>query len=392
MSRTTYTATATAEATGATFSTTVALLAADAATVADAPARRVGRDARQAARCAAITADGFTVEFARLTDGRVARLCTVCRNASGTRPEFAGVMGGQCFPCRGGGMVGGAQAIAEAVKALVQSINARRRAEARALVRGQAGSAQADAVRTQWLAARPELARWLESAEEGTLAAEFAAVVRIRGKLEPRDEQQAGEQMARDAAHALKVAASRHAGAVGETVTLTGTVRVAKSVDSRFGRSLLVIVAGDGNDAGVTVKAFTSAAAAWSIAKRDARVTVTGAVKALGRHEGVAETELTRIQIAAAGPAEQPAASAPATEGQVGTGFEAGPAKRPRRRYTAELRKAADGGLRIVESVTGRTVTYQPRHPTDSRPWASRMADGSVWLRYSGGECRAEAA
>ncbi|MEV7776268.1 hypothetical protein [Kitasatospora sp. NPDC086791] len=397
MSATSFTATATTEATGEVFTTTVDLVPATAVTVTAAPARPVGREATGPARCVAVTVAGRTTEFVSLVGGKVARLCTVCRNASGFRPEFAGVLGGQCFPCRGAGRTGRALGLDEAAKKVLQCENARRRAGARALVKRQAARAQADAVRAGWLADRPDLASWLEGGDEGTLAAEFAAIVSVRGELTTRQEEEARAAMAADAARAAKAAASRHLGAEGASAQVTGVVTVAKRVESAWGSTLLVIVEGDGADSGVTVKAFTAAKSAREHAKRGARVRIAGTVKRHGEYEGVAETELTRIQVEPAGdPVEpRPQASAGARGGgpDPAAGVPAATRKRSAsRRPTAALRQAAEEGARIVESVTGHAVAYRPRHPTDARPWASLMPDGAVWLRYSGGECRAESA
>ncbi|MFD9690182.1 hypothetical protein ACFWXO_30990 [Kitasatospora sp. NPDC059088] len=397
MSATSFTATATTEATGEVFTTTVDLVPATAVAITDAPARPVGREAAGPARCMAVTVAGRTTEFVSLAGGKVARLCTVCRDASGFRPEFAGVLGGQCFPCRGAGRIGRALGLDEAAKKVLQGENARRRAQARALVKRQAAQAQADAVRAGWLADRPDLASWLEGSDEGSLAAEFAAIVAVRGELTARQEEEARAAMAADAARAAKAAASRHVGAEGASVQVTGVVTVAKRVESAWGSTLLVIVEGDGADRGVTVKGFTAAKSAREHAKQGARVRISGTVKSHGEYEGAAQTELTRIQVEPAGdPAESrpQVATGAGSEGPTqAAGVPAATRRRSAsRRPTTVLRQAAEEGARIVEAVTGHIVVYRPRYRTDARPWASLMPDGSVWLRYSGGECHAEPA
>jgi len=77
---------------------------------------------------------------------------------------------------------------------------------------------------------------------------------------------------------------------IGDTVTVTGTVAVAISVDTQFGTSRLIIVETDNNEA---VKMFTTASWAWDT-NRDDKVTIQGTVKAFDYYDGDAQTVLNR--------------------------------------------------------------------------------------------------
>lgn len=81
-------------------------------------------------------------------------------------------------------------------------------------------------------------------------------------------------------------------GDVGAKVTFTGKVLFTKWVDSRFGRSLLIVFQ---HETG-TVKTFTTAAALVELAKGD-EVTVTGTVKSHDMYEGRKSTMMSRPKL-----------------------------------------------------------------------------------------------
>lgn len=77
---------------------------------------------------------------------------------------------------------------------------------------------------------------------------------------------------------------------IGDTVTVTGTVAVAISVDTQFGTSRLIVVNTDNNEA---VKMFTTASWAWDVS-RDDNITIQGTVKSFDYYDGDAQTMLNR--------------------------------------------------------------------------------------------------
>jgi hypothetical protein len=77
---------------------------------------------------------------------------------------------------------------------------------------------------------------------------------------------------------------------IGDTVTVTGTVAVAISVDTQFGTSRLIVVNTDNNEA---VKMFTTASWAWDVS-RDDNITIQGTVKSFDHYDGDAQTMLNR--------------------------------------------------------------------------------------------------
>lgn len=98
----------------------------------------------------------------------------------------------------------------------------------------------------------------------------------------------------------------RWLGLVGDRVTITGTVKVATTVevdsytDTGTGyypeNKMLVIVGGTGVCGGVTAKMFGTGQTLWAAA-RGQHVTVTGTVKGHGEHDGVKQTQVTRAKV-----------------------------------------------------------------------------------------------
>jgi hypothetical protein len=153
----------------------------------------------------------------------------------------------------------------------------------------------------------PEGGRWwvrmgtYETAEYfDSYGARAAGLIReVRKGFEPLDAKGAAflSAVMRRAVEAQEV--SRYAGAVGEQVTVTGRVRVAMTVDGRFGSQRLVIVEGTGGHAGVTVKAYTTAGAAWALEKGQEGVTLVGTVAKLAERQGARETTVKQPKISA---------------------------------------------------------------------------------------------
>jgi hypothetical protein len=86
---------------------------------------------------------------------------------------------------------------------------------------------------------------------------------------------------------------SRHAGAVGDKVTVTGTVTTAREVDGLYGTTFLVVVKGTGADEGVTLKSFTTAKSAWDL-ELGMAVSVTATIKDHKTYQDSAEDMVSR--------------------------------------------------------------------------------------------------
>lgn len=105
-------------------------------------------------------------------------------------------------------------------------------------------------------------------------------------------ERMTGEHARRQAEaeeRANKRAAAEYTGALGEKVTVTGTVTRLVPIEGDYGTSMLVVVEGGSTIA----KMFTSAAWAWDVEQGD-EVTLTGTVKAHEEYQGAKQTVLTR--------------------------------------------------------------------------------------------------
>jgi hypothetical protein len=118
--------------------------------------------------------------------------------------------------------------------------------------------------------------------------------------LSPAQFELVAKLVAQDKAYAIAKAAQVEAdahliylGTVGEKMTVTGTVKVAKAIDTEYGLSRLLIVAdADGN----LVKAFTTAKFVWDVEVGD-ELTLTVTVKAHEVYEGVKQTVITRPKL-----------------------------------------------------------------------------------------------
>jgi hypothetical protein len=118
--------------------------------------------------------------------------------------------------------------------------------------------------------------------------------------LSPAQFELVAKLVAQDKAYAIAKAAQVEAdahliyiGEVGEKITITGTVKVAKAIDTQFGLSRLLIVADtDGN----LIKAFTTAQFVWDLEAGD-EVTLIATVKAHEVYEDVKQTVITRPKL-----------------------------------------------------------------------------------------------
>jgi hypothetical protein len=151
---------------------------------------------------------------------------------------------------------------------------------------------------------------WYETWEDfGSYGHRVSGLIRdVRRAFDPLDAKSTAFLTAvmRRAVEAQQV--SRYAGAEGEQVTVTGRVRVAMSVDGFRGRSQrMIILEGTGADAGVTLKTYTTAAAAWELEKGQEGVTITGTVSKLAERSGARETTVKRPRITVAAPVAEEA-------------------------------------------------------------------------------------
>lgn len=270
-----------------------------------------------------ITAELVTVDgdvFAVTRSGKFLSQCGQCDGGwSGSKGHFAHVLSAVCFDCNGTGVHKRYDDEAKVV-ALVK----RRRADAARRARKAAEKEAAQrAEHAAWVAEHPALAAELaeilaelpddDRSDEAYYAqrdaydkwGDFVLLMAQRAAWGALSDAQAesvteaiAQVRARHQAKAEKLAASRHAGEVDEKVTVTGTVTVATTVDTRYGTARLVVVTGTGDDAGVTVKAFGSGKTLWEAAKGQ-DVTVTGTVSKHGEYDGLPQTELARAKVTA---------------------------------------------------------------------------------------------
>jgi hypothetical protein len=250
-------------------------------------------------------------------------LCKRCGTELGTISSYLHVLGGMCAGCNGNG-VGrrlGTRADAERIAAR------RNKAKATRDARRAADTAAALAAQQEWRAANADLYAALlrehhlhtthdgadarrdqkltwRPAELVTLAAR--ACSDYAAPLTADDATRAAELLAEvaaadTAAHAereAKVAGSRWAGEIGQRITVTGTIAVAKPFESRFGSGVFVVVDGTGDDAGVTLTLMSGAAGVWALTRGDT-ATVTATVDELTAREDVKQTKVTRGRITA---------------------------------------------------------------------------------------------
>lgn len=183
--------------------------------------------------------------------GRVYDVCGRC-SGRGFMAEYAGIYAGECFECRYAGVKLYAADTGEA---------------ARKVRKAQAAAARAAA---KWEAEAP--------------AREAAAIAAAAAELEAAHAAALEEAARREA-----LEARRWIGTEGGKVTVSGTVTRAFSVWSRFGSSMLVVIEGTGDDAGVTLKTFGTSD--WHYDREEGEaVRITATVKAHELYDGVRET------------------------------------------------------------------------------------------------------
>jgi len=110
---------------------------------------------------------------------------------------------------------------------------------------------------------------------------------------EAREMEEAAREKARLEREAERAKWSHLNNQIGEKVTVTGTVSVARTIQTQFGESKLIVIETPEKQA---VKLFTTAGWCWSI-EADEAITVTGTVKSFDEYDGVPQTMLTRPKL-----------------------------------------------------------------------------------------------
>lgn len=270
--------------------------------------------------------DGAGRDYFVEVDGALYSTCGRCDDRTpGVITWAMHVYDGQCFGCNGAGTRGGAVgSSADMVKIATRRAKGRARTAAKRDADLAAKQAAAAATAAAWREANPVAAALVDEvmADRPTDAddydghdawhrtwgdfacglAESVGYVTQPGMTERQTEAfiAAAEQAkARNAEKTERAAASAHKGTVGEKkVTITGTVTFRDYYPSDYyGRagSVLLIVAGTGDDEGITGKAYSSSETFIDVEKGDT-ITLTGTVKGHDTYQGVAQTVLTRAK------------------------------------------------------------------------------------------------
>lgn len=283
----------------------------------------VGRkDYRWGVEAEIVTVGGETfAEFG----GRFYTACGFCVPAwSGSKSGFEHVLNAVCFQCNGTG-VHKRYDSAEKVEQIVKRRIADRARRDRKAAEKEAAQAEALAV---WQAANPtvvaaaaEVMADRAAAEQYTDAdykaqtewedrwGDFVTDLANQAQYRPLTDAQteaflpAVEKAKAEHAEAVEVAAKRRYLDVAEGArpTVTGVITVAATFEASdyHGRPMskrVVIVEGNGDFEGVTVKMMGTAQALWD-AEKGEHVEVTGTVKGFDEYEGVPQTSMIRPKI-----------------------------------------------------------------------------------------------
>ena len=185
------------------------------------------------------------------TNSGFRRACGRCAG-TGFLAHYANVWNGTCFKCDGVGALGKSFATAEECQAHLVKL---------------------------------ELAR--EKREAKREAERLAELEADR----PRREAEEAKREAERIAHEAELAQWKHLSAeLGESVTVTGVVSVAVTIDTQWGSSRLIVIESAQREA---IKLFTTAEWAWDV-QSDEALTVTGVVKSFDNYDGKPQTVLNR--------------------------------------------------------------------------------------------------
>lgn len=254
--------------------------------------------------------DTYTLARFNLGDGTAVyrEICDTCRG-TGFRPEFAGVFGGECFPCRGAGVL--RKACAGSPLDLVRAMRRRQQAQTRrASARRDMQQARLDA-HGAWLAANADLADMLARVRAAAeidpndrtfspLLRDLAcqAVYRILTPARCALAQKMYDEGVQARQRRQQAAAQREwLGATGEKVTFTGTLVYTNHVWKNFGagdRASTLYILADGAT-GARVKWWRSGY--WTPEHKGV-YTLTGTIKELEADATYGKcTVLTRCKI-----------------------------------------------------------------------------------------------
>lgn len=239
---------------------------------------------------------------------------TACPRCGGSGRFESGLDSNRCWNCGTTGMKG---AIMPGTK--MQSLTrawalAKRRDEEKRV----AAARVAELDRQIWRGAHAELITWAESLvpTETYPGSEWEGeyhvfglyrhgdplvnTLRSGGKLDHRDAEFLNGVRERHIADAAAAMVSRHAGEVGDKLTITGVVRTAREVEQCFGYRTtytnFIVVEGTGEHAGITWTMFT-AAAGFGRLERGEAVTVTATIKELSEYKGAKQDKVNRPKL-----------------------------------------------------------------------------------------------
>lgn len=255
--------------------------------------------------------------------GAIYRECWKCPNFSGYLREYAGLHAGQCYACNGTGYTAKVETEAKAISLAKRRITDRARRERKRL----AEVAAQELAAVEWKAAHPAEAAALaevladrgdaEQYTDADYAAQDAWEARWGGFVTSlanqaqykalSEKQTAAVLPAVEEAKAQRAADEEIASkqrylnvAVGaKGVKVTGTITVAATFEARsfngYGTEMkrIVIVEGEGEFEGVTVKMMGSGQNLWD-AEQGQQVEVTGTVKDFSEYNGVPQTTFIR--------------------------------------------------------------------------------------------------
>lgn len=191
--------------------------------------------------------------------------------------------------------------------AYVKLLNARAKADARKAVKAAAqakADAAAEAARVaasaEWMAANTDLVAALaphhcpgyEDAPFDEFLTELAAYTARGVALTEAQTAAAREALGKLAAEQAAIAAQRYAGRTDDEVTVTGTVTRQRWFDGQYGASLLTVITGTGDDAGITITTWSKAASIRAADEGDT-VTITGTVSKHKLYDDTKQTEVT---------------------------------------------------------------------------------------------------
>lgn len=243
--------------------------------------------------------DGVEIAV-ELPDGRVFDYCRRCGGCG--RYSFNLVDGTVCYGCNGTGL-GRPTTMADAVR----RANKRRAAQRKRQREVEAAEARRVTVTAQW---RAQHAQFLAELERVAESSGDAFLRELAGKAEwnPLTDAQMGAARTAVIREAAKLAEREarderarragHVGRVGEKLTIEVEIVGTKIIETAYnGRPVSKVLVTMRDDAGHTLKTFSSGDFGWS-AEKGQRLTISGTVKEHSTYRELPETTLTRVKAA----------------------------------------------------------------------------------------------